>query len=201
MRVDINLATRPYEDSRRFWTYWGTGLALLVIATGLLLFMVVTGFVRAQRDRQEIGKLQGQIAAYDRERSQAEAMLNQPQNREMRQQSRFLNQLFERKAFSWTRVFEDLEQVMPAHLHVVSIHPGSAADNNVDLKLVVGGDSQDQALALVRKMEGSNHFRRTRINSEKFAGERGGGTDRVQVEIEAAYNPLEQKRETSGGIH
>ena len=202
MRIDINLATQPYEDSRRFWTYWGTGLALLVIATGLLVFLAVSGFVLAQRDRREIDKMKGQIAAYDQERSQAEAMLNQPQNREMREQSRFLNQLFERKAFSWTRVFEDLEQVMPAHLHVVSIHPGTAADNSVDLKLVVGGDSQEQALALVRKMEGSSHFRRTRINTEHFVTERANGTsDRVQVEIEAAYNPLERKRETSGGTH
>ena len=113
MRIDINLASQPFEDSRRFWTYWGTGLALLSIVTALLLFLAVSGFVRAGRDREQIAKLKGEIAAYEQEKSQAEALLNQPKNRDLRQQSRFLNQLFERKAFSWTRVFEDLEQVMP----------------------------------------------------------------------------------------
>ena len=165
MRIDINLATRPYQDSRQFWTYWVTGLGLLALITALLVFMAATGYMRAGHDREQIAKLQSQIAAYDREKAGAEAVLNQPQNQELREQSQFLNQLFERKSFSWTRVFEDLEQVMPAHLHVISIQPASA-DNNVQLKLVVGGDSQVQALDLVRKMENSRHFKQTRIIAE-----------------------------------
>lgn len=199
MRIDINLATRPYEDSRQFWTYWGTGIALLALATALLGFMAVTGYMRAGRDRQQIAKLQSQIDAYDREKTEAEAVLNQPQNRELRDESQFLNQLFERKSFSWTRVFEDLEQVMPAHLHVISIHPASS-DNNVEIKLVVGGDSQVQALDLVRKMESSKHFKQTRINSE-LQSEQPGNTDRVQFEIEAAYTPWDQPNQSGGGMH
>jgi type IV pilus assembly protein PilN len=200
MRMDINLATRPYEDSRQFWTYWGTGLALLGIATALLLFLAATGFVRAGHDRAQIASMESQIAAYDREKGQAEALLNQSQNRALREQSRFLNQLFERKAFSWTRVFEDLEQVMPAHLHVVSIHPDVTTGNNVEIKVIVGGDSQQQALDLVRKMESSQHFRQTRIVSEKVA-EQSGSTDRVQFEIEAAYTPQGSAAPNSGGMH
>ncbi len=199
MRIDINLASRPYEDSRQFWTYWGTGLGLLALATALLIFMAATGYVRAGKDRQQLQKLQSQISAYDRERAEAEAVLNQPQNRELRDQSQFLNQLFERKSFSWTRVFEDLEQVMPAHLHVISIHPASA-DNNVEIRLVVGGDSQVQALDLVRKMESSKRFKQTRINRE-VQQEQSASSDRVEFEIEAAYTPWDQPKQTSGGMH
>jgi type IV pilus assembly protein PilN len=201
MRIDINLATRPYEDSRKFWTYWGTGLALLAIATALLLFMTVTGFMRARGDRAQIAKLDEQIAAYDREKAQAEALLNQPQNRELRDQSRFLNELFERKAFSWTRVFEDLEQVMPAHLRVVSIHPNVSGDNNVTIKLVVGGESQVQALDLIRKMENSQHFKQTRINREGAVNDNSADGDRVRVEIETAYTPWSQAQPASGGMN
>jgi type IV pilus assembly protein PilN len=201
MRIDINLATHPYEDSRQFWTFWGTGVALLGIVTALLVFLAVTGFVRSSRDRQEIGKLESEIAKYDSEKSQAEALLNQPKNRELREQSYFLNDLFQRKAFSWTRVFEDLERVMPAHLHVVSIHPDISADNNVQIRLIVGGESQQQALDLVRKMEGSQHFRQTRINTERTVEDRSGSGDRVQFEIQAAYHPLDQSEKSSGGMH
>jgi Tfp pilus assembly protein PilN len=111
-----------------------------------------------------------------------------------------LNQLFERKAFSWTRVFENLEQVMPAHLHVISIHPGISSGNTIDIKLVVGGDSPDQALDLVRKMENSNHFKETRISSERFVTDEGGNRDRVQFEIEAAYLPSVGTNEAGGGM-
>lgn len=200
MRIDINLATRPYEDSRQFWAYWGTGLALLGLMTALLVFLAATGYVRAGHDRQELDKLQTQIVKYDREKAEAEAVLNQPQNRELRDRSQFLNQLFERKSFSWTRVFEDLEQVMPAHLHVISIHPASA-DNNVQLKLVVGGDSQVQALDLVRKMESSKHFKQTKIVNEGFASELSPTNDRVTFDIEAVYTPWDQPSQSSGGIY
>ena len=200
MRIDINLASHPYEDSRRFWTYWGTGIVLLFLATALLIFMAVSGFVRAGVDRQQIARLKAEITAYDREKVQAEALLNQPQNRLIREQSKFLNDLFERKAFSWTKVFEDLERVMPAHLHVVSIHPDLSAENSLALKLVVGGESREQALVLIRKMEESNRFKQTRIDQIKFAIEQNNG-DRVQFDITALYIPSADMAEMSGGMH
>jgi type IV pilus assembly protein PilN len=200
MRIEINLASQPYEDSRRLWTYWGTGLGLLALATALLVFLAVTGYIRAARDREQISKLESQLASFDQEKSRAEAMLNQPENRVIRDQSRFLNELFQRKAFSWTRVFEDLEQVMPAHLHVVSIRPDMSSENNLEIKLVVGGDSRDQALNLVRKMEGSKRFRQTRIEAEKFATEPTSVGDRVQFDITAMYIPSAETAAASGGM-
>lgn len=202
MRIDINLASQRYEDSRQFWKYWGTGLVLLSLTTGLLLFLAVTGYQRAGHDREQIAKLKAEIRAYDQERAQAEAVMNQPQNRTMREQSRFLNDLFERKAFCWTRVFEDLERVMPAHLHVVSIHPDVSGDNNAQIKLLVGGASREQALDLVRKMENSKRFKQTRIDTVKFAGEEQKNTDPVQFEIVTSYvATAAAEPETSGGMH
>jgi len=201
MSIDIHLASQPYQDSGPFWTYWGTGLVLLLLTTALLLYLAVTGFMRAGQDREQMAKLQAKIQTLDKEQSMAEAIMNQPQNRTVREQSRFLNDLFQRKAFSWTRVFEDLERVMPAHLHVLSIHPDVSTDNNAEIKLSVGGDSRDQALDLVKKMEASKRFRQTRIESEKFASERQGNTDPVQFEIVTLYVPSATADQTSGGMH
>ena len=201
MRIDINLATQPYEDSRRFWTYWGTGLALLALVTLLLGYMAVSGFIQASRERTRIAGLQKEIDAYDQEKSRAETMLNLPENRVVRDRSRFLNDLFQRKAFSWTRVFEDLERVMPAHLHVVSIRPDMSKDNNLEIKLVVAGESREQADDLVRKMESSKRFKQTRIDSEKFETTPGPGSDRVQFDINALYVPSAEAAETSGGMN
>lgn len=194
MRIDINLATQPYEDARRFWTNWGAGLALLGLATILLGFMAITRFINANHERQEIADMESVIAKFDAEKSRAEATLNQPQNRATRDRSRFLNELFARKAFSWTRLFEDLERVMPAHLHVVSIHPDMSKDNNLEIKLVVGGDTREQALDLVRKMEGSRRFKQTQIESEKTNEnpEEGGKRDRVLFDLRALYVPSDE---------
>jgi type IV pilus assembly protein PilN len=202
MRIDINLASQPYEDARRFWTHWGAALALLGLTTILLGFLAITRFINASHERKEIADMESVIAQFDQEKSRAEATLNQPQNRVTRDRSRFLNDLFARKAFSWTRLFEDLERVMPAHLHVVSINPNISRDNNIELKLVVGGETSEQARDLVRKMEASKRFRETRIESEKTREDREGAgenTDRVKFDISAFYVPSGET-ETAGGV-
>jgi type IV pilus assembly protein PilN len=201
MRIDINLASQPYEDSRRFWVYWGTGLAVLTMVTAMLVFLAISGFLNGRRDREQISNLQSKLDAFAQEKNHAEALLNQPQNRLVRDRSRFLNGLFQRKAFSWTRVFEDLERVMPAHLHVLSIRPDLAADNNMEIKLVVGGDTREQALDLVHKMEGSKRFKQTRIDTEKFATEEKANSDRVQFDIRALYISSTDQPGASGGMN
>jgi type IV pilus assembly protein PilN len=133
MRLNINLATNPYQDARRFWMIWGSTLAIAGILTLALLVITVTGWMNARRDRQRIAELKAQIAQRDNERARAQAFLNLPANRSTRDRSQFLNDLIVRKAFSWTRVFEELERVMPARLHVVSIHPEMSGSNELQL--------------------------------------------------------------------
>jgi len=188
MRVDINLASQPYEDSSSLWLRWGGALAVLSLFTLVLLYTVVAGWTAAGKDRALIRQRQQQIAERDNEKAKAEATLNLPANRSIRDRSQFLNDLFRRKAFSWTKVFEDLERVMPARLHVVSIQPAMAPDNQLEIKLVVAGESRDRALELVRRMEGSRRFQQTQIQQESSQNGQTPG-DNVQFDISALYVP------------
>jgi type IV pilus assembly protein PilN len=188
MHVDINLASQPYEDARQFWLRWGGGLLALGVLTLLLLVMTVNGWIAARKDRQLIRQYEAQSAARDKEKADAQALLNLPQNSTTRDRSQFLNDLFQRKAFSWTKAFEDLEQVMPPRLHVLSIHPELAPDNELEIKLIVAGDSRDHALDLVSKMEASKHFHETYIDEES-TNLSGASGDTVQFHITALYVP------------
>ena len=190
MRVDINLASQPYEDARQFWMRWGGGLVALGLLTLLLLIVTVNGLLGARKDRQLISQYNAQSAARDQEKADAQALLNLPQNRSTRDRSQFLNDLFQRKAFSWTKAFEDLEKVMPPRLHVVSIHPELGPDNELEVKLIVAGDTREHALDLVSKMEASQHFHDTYIEEEHSdpTGAASAG-DAVQFQISALYVP------------
>jgi len=188
MRLDINLATRPYEDARQFWLRWGTGLAALGILTLALLAITASGWYDARLDRKKIGDLRAQIAERDKERANAEAVLARPENRAIRDKSHYLNFLIARKAFSWTKAFEDLEKVMPARLHLVSIKPELNEENQLAIKMVVGGDSREHALELVRRMETSTRFRQTQIDTAtQETGQLNG--DNVKFNISALYSP------------
>jgi type IV pilus assembly protein PilN len=188
MRLDINLATQPYEDPRHFWVRWGGALAALAILTLVLVYSALAGWYTAGKDRALIRERQQQIADREREQETAQNLLNRPENRSIRDRSEFLNDAFERKAFSWTKVFEDLEQVMPARLHVVSIHPEMSSDHPLQLTLVVAGESRERALELVRNMEDSRHFRQAFIVGEINATSSVPG-DNVTVDISSLYVP------------
>ena len=188
MRVDINLASRPYEDAGPLWIRWGGALAGLGILTLILLYSVLSGWATARKDHSLIEQREQQIAARDQQKNKAEETLNLPANRGTRDRAEFLNDLFLRKAFSWTQVFEDLERVMPARLHVVSIHPEKSPDSQLQIKLVVAGESRDRALELVRKMESSQRFHQTQIEQESSQSGQTPG-DNVQFDISALYVP------------
>jgi len=200
MRLDINLATQPYEDSQRFWLRWGSALAALAVVTVALLYLTLMGWLGARKDRKLIERYQTQIQACDKEKAAAQTLMNKPQNASLRDRSQFLNELFYRKAFSWTEVFEELERVMPPRVHVVSIHPELAIDNELAIRLVVAGDSRERALELVRKMESSTHFHQTEIEQESVENGQGrNSADAVKFDISALYVPGVQTRNQSEG--
>ena len=187
MRLDINLASQPYEDARQFWMRWGTGLAVVAILTLVLLTNTISGWFAARHDHATVASYRAQIMQRDRKRQQAEDFLNRPENRSTRDQSQFLNELIERKSFSWTRVLEDLEKVMPARVHLVSIHPELDEENQLKLKMAIAGDSRDRALELARRMEDSRRFTQTYIETEAFRPSTSG--DPFQFNIVATYVP------------
>jgi len=186
MRLDINLATRPYEDAREFWGRWGLGVGLLALATLALLGWTYRSWVHAGKERQSIAKLEAQIAERNRERAQAQAFLDLAVNRSTRDQSQFLNGLIQRKAFSWTRVFEELEQVMPPNLHVASLRPEMNEQSQMELDMKVAGETRAAAVDLVQHMEGSKHFQGAQFVQENVGTEGGSG---VTANVIALYVP------------
>lgn len=202
MRLDINLATRPYEDAREFWKRWGLGLGVASVITLALLVISITGWYNARQDRRRLADLREQIAKVDQERLTAEAMLNRSENRAMRERSQYLNELIARKSFSWTQAIEGFERVMPPKLHLVSIEPHLNEDNQLAMKMVVAGDSSERAIELMRRMEESRHFRETQIDTQQTL-QNPQSTDTVQVAINAFYVPVAEqaKGDAQGRTH
>ncbi len=187
MRFDINLASQPYEDARQFWMRWGSGLVAGALLTLVLVTMTAVGWINARRDHQTIAQIRRQIADRDQRRLEAERFLGLPENRTTRDESQVLNELIERKAFSWTLVLENLEKVMPGRVHLVSIHPELDPDNQLALKMTVAGDSRERAIELAQRMEDSRRFAQTSILGERTTQSKNGDTE--QFDIAAVYIP------------
>jgi hypothetical protein len=84
-------------------------------------------------------------------------------------------------------VLENLEKVMPPHVHLVSITPKLTEDNELKLDMILAGDSRDRAIELTRRMEDSLRFAKTfPVREVKVDSQTG---DTIQVEVEAIYVP------------
>jgi type IV pilus assembly protein PilN len=190
MRIGINLASRPYEDERRFHMQWVPILALLAIAACVLVGFAVVRFRQVRSIGREIAQVQQKLNDLEKIRSTAQTTLDQPENRGTRDQAQFLNQLFVRKAFSWTEVLSDLEKLMPGRAQVTSIRPDITKDNQIIFRLKVVSPNRDAVNDLVRNMETSDHFRQTQIVSERAKeAQRNGGQSGVEFEISSVYVP------------
>ncbi len=194
MRVNINLATQPYEDANLFWRQWGLALAGAIALTIVLIYLAVASYRDWRVDNRKLQQMQAQINEYNRETAQAKAYLDQPQNRAIRDKSQFINELIARKAFSWTQVFTDLERIMPPRLHVVAIHPELNPDNQMEIRMTVAGESRERALELVKRMEQSQRFRQAEVRSESTQTGKDP-SDNVQFEISALYIPAPAEAE------
>lgn len=193
MKIAINLASRPYQDERLFYRNWGSALALAILFTALMVYISVRHYVNTEREWAEARETQAKLAELKKEEAEARQILAQPENRGTRDRSYFLNAAIIRKSFSWTRLMEDMEKVMPSGLRVVAITPG-VDRNRFVLKLQVQGEQRETAVALLRNMEKSPHFRSPQLSDEHHTKNGEGlktGEGGVTSNIFTAYLPAE----------
>ena len=193
MRFNLNLASQPYEAARQYRTRMSTIAAILAVVA-----IVLGAYIFYQRSKsrdviRETAAVQREIQELDREKAQAQAILNKPVNRDVADQSSFLNDLFARKSLSWTRLFTEMEHIMPGNIHVVSMKPEYTKDGDLLLHVMVATDSHDRAVELVRRMEKSNRFRQSQVVAEAVTNQnttdQAAGPGNIQFDIASIYVP------------
>ncbi|HLI77990.1 MAG TPA: PilN domain-containing protein [Acidobacteriaceae bacterium] len=206
MRVQVNLASRPFVELRPFFLRLRLVMAALV-ALGLGLAIAAHMLsVRAETQQAELDRLRSQTIAVQQAKLRTEQRLRQPANALVLDRAHFLNALFLRKSFSWTAVMMDLENVLPAGVQVTSIEPQIAPTGNVVIRLRVAGQRAN-AVQLVRNLERSRRFLAPRLIGEASQTKENTAASNtarpalgapqapaapagVEFEILADYNPL-----------
>jgi Tfp pilus assembly protein PilN len=188
VKTHFNLASSPLENNRRFIA----GAATLgIIAVAALLFLSVHA-VRARRTngaiRADISRLEDQIQASQREQERLRVALKNPRILEVMNRAQFLNNLIEQRTFPWTKMFADLEQILPPGVRVVSISPQMDKTGRVKVMLVVSAVNDEQKMKFVRSMVSSPAFSNVRPTQESHPEKVStGNTGAVLLSLEAQY--------------
>src|SRR6516164_4852671 len=140
MRVNINLASRKYEDVQQFFLRWGVALAFLAALTLLLGALSAVKYTRAVKNAEQTRETQQKIAQLQKELDDAVAYEKRPENIQVTQEKKYWNSQIIRRTVSWTQLLNDLQRIMPNRAFLESVHPDLAPDNRVTLKLVIVGE-------------------------------------------------------------
>jgi len=166
IQIPINLASEPFRRDRPMLVASAAVGALLILLLGVQVSTIVTKRKDSVRIQHTIDRLNSQLQGISREQSKLNSTLSLPENSEALQYSVFLNEVIDRKAISWTKIFADLEKVMPYNVRLVSVRlPGLDSNNNVILDMQVGAKEQPPVIELVKHLEASPLFGKTDVQS------------------------------------
>jgi type IV pilus assembly protein PilN len=197
MRVQLNLASRPFIELGPVYLRLRILIALLAVVAIPLWLLLGTERRKAAEAQARLDAVQQKIQALQSQRSAFQSQMREPQNATVLTQAQFLNQMFARKAFSWTAVMMDLENVLPSGVQVLNIDPVVSRDGRVTIRLRVSG-AHERAVDLVRNLEHSRRFLSPRLARETAESNNQNGrqieqvsaTSNVNFDLLAEYNPL-----------
>ena len=159
IRVPINLATEPFRRDRPIIVVAVAASVLLLAGLGIEALTIWSERGQAADTRLFLDRLNRQMRTVTAEQQKLDLTLNQPANAEVLEQSLFLNLLINHKAISWTKLFADLETVMPADVRLVTVRlPQVDSESHVWLDMTVAAKESTSILELVKRLESAPQF-------------------------------------------
>jgi type IV pilus assembly protein PilN len=159
MRIPINLSSEPFRKDRPMFIASTVCGILLIGLLGVLVILITNERARAKDARVAVEKLSDQLRTAAAEQARLDEFLRQPANAQVLAQSQLLNTLIDRKSISWTRIFADLESVLPYDVRLISVRlPAINSRNEVLLDMVVGAKDPSAVIGFFKKLEESPLF-------------------------------------------
>jgi type IV pilus assembly protein PilN len=181
MKVRLNLASNALQTHRTFLAVSG-----LIGAVAAIFFLGLGWHVYSARKADEalrarVEQARREMAVLVRQHDELEQFFKRPENARLAERSAFLNTLIDEKSLNWTRMFMDLEKVLPSGVRLVSIEPRTDK-GRVHIRFQVHAANDSAKLQLLRALEGSPAFAEVQESNE-IPDERGG----VDINLTAVY--------------
>ncbi len=195
--LELNLATRPFRNNTLVWIGLLLAFGLVAGSISWSVWTFVDKHAALVDLRDRVGKIDAEFAVLDVRESRAKREAATVDLRSLRFRTEKANEVIRAKAFSWTRLFNELEAIQPNDVRMTSVHPvfmadrGRAGRGETELTAIpvsVEGIARDLAdfFAFERALLANPQFARVepgRVNRS----ERG---DEIQFDLAFLYDPV-----------
>ena len=153
MRIPINLSTEPFRRDRPLLVGSAAVAVVLTLLLGVVIYLIAADRARVKDTRVAVARLDSEVRKLSAEQAKLEGTLRQPANAEVLQRSYLLNTLIQHKSISWTKIFSDLESVMPLDVRIISVRlPQVTSQSEVVLDVQVGAKEPAPIVVFLQRL-------------------------------------------------
>jgi Tfp pilus assembly protein PilN len=186
MPTKLNLATRPFSNRSLPWAV----TTVLIFVSLISLIFIARATTKARAQAYAVQNDINRLAQQERNlRQQADAVKNSL-TAEQLQTLAAAHTLVDRKRFSWSRLFADLEQALPGTVRVKRIAVSGVATRGdetlAQLELTVIAKNPPTVTEMIADMDRAGVFH-AELRSQNL--QRGRGESGAEYELDVQYRP------------
>lgn len=189
----INLSSRPYRNRTLPWL----ASAFLLVVAFLFALPVLSEWnsvsARVELAKKDIAAIEPQIAAKTKEGQQIKEALTPEQKLSLIS----AHTLVDRKRFSWSRLFADLESVLPNNVSVsrVNVRDVFPRDNRIsaDLDFAVMSRDSQLVIEMLNQMNASGKFQ-AELRGQDLQRDKGNLSEyTIQLRYSPGYGVADER--------
>jgi Tfp pilus assembly protein PilN len=181
-----NLASNPFRNRALPWTVTAIITLFSIVALVFIAKWTFDTNAKAQATASEVANLRSEIEALNKRAEAVKTALTPEQQRSLKSTHTLVN----RKQFSWSKLFADLESALPGTVRVTRIavkEVGAQDDRTVaNLELVVASKNPATITEMIAEMERQGIFHPVLQSQNLQRGKEGGG---AEYEMGVIYTP------------
>ena len=188
MANDFNFSRAPFGNDRLARLAFALAAALVLGVTLVHGFFLARSLVREQEALDiTVGELEDELEATDAAINRTETSLARQQTALANERTEFLTRIYRHKGFSWTGLFNELEEITPAAVRITSIAPFEN-EGEIAVSMTLVGRTLTNVLEMVRALEASAIFATVFPLSEVDLAELGDGSETgISATLELRY--------------
>ena len=157
--IHLNLAARPYRDYR---PVYAVVVALSLLSAFLMLNNIETYYRyihETKATRAKIAQVEEQARAEKAKEDTARQRVKGLDLAQLDQQTRFINAKLAERAFSWSRLLDELESVLADDVRLISVTPQFTVNGPIPLSMNFEAKSGDGMITTINRMNADPQFK------------------------------------------
>jgi Tfp pilus assembly protein PilN len=193
MTAKLNLASNPFRNRALPWTVTAAVTFVSIVALFFIARSTVQTNAKAETTKRDVAELQKQSEGLNKRSEEIRTALTPEQRRTLKS----AQTLVDRKRFSWSRLFADLEAALPGTVRVarIVVKEVRAQDDrtvaNLDMTVVSKNPATITQLIEDMERQGIFHAELTSQNLKRGKGESGAEYEMSVYYVPRAGAPIE----------